>query len=60
MDEEDLVPQRQPPKPKDLTLMGIVELEEYIATLDAEILEREWARGRAMTLAEATEAALSE
>jgi uncharacterized small protein (DUF1192 family) len=37
MDEEDLVPQRQPPKPKDLTLMGIAELEEYIATLDAEI-----------------------
>ena len=37
MDEEDLVPRRQPPKPKDLTLLGIAELEEYIATLDAEI-----------------------
>jgi uncharacterized small protein (DUF1192 family) len=37
MDEEDLAPQRQPPKPKDLTLMGVAELEEYIAGLDSEI-----------------------
>ena len=37
MDEEDLRPQRQPPKPKDLTLWGIAELEEYIAGLEAEI-----------------------
>ena len=37
MDEEDLAPQRQKPKPKDLTLMGIAELEEYIAGLDSEI-----------------------
>jgi uncharacterized small protein (DUF1192 family) len=37
MDEEDLVPQRQPPKPKDLTLLGIAELEEYIAGMEAEI-----------------------
>jgi uncharacterized small protein (DUF1192 family) len=37
MDEEDLVPRRQPPKPKDLTLFGIAELEEYIAGLDGEI-----------------------
>ena len=37
MDEEDLQPQRQPPKPKDLTLLGIAELEEYIAGLEAEI-----------------------
>ena len=37
MDEEDLAPQRQPPKLKDLTLMGIAELEEYIAGLDSEI-----------------------
>ncbi len=37
MDEEDLAPQRQKPKPKDLTLMGIEELEEYIAGLDSEI-----------------------
>ena len=37
MEEEDLLPRNQPVKPKDLTLMGIAELEEYIATLDAEI-----------------------
>ena len=37
MDEEELAPQRQPPKLKDLTLMGIAELEEYIAGLDSEI-----------------------
>ena len=37
MDEEDLVSHRQPPKPKDLTLLGIAELEEYIAGLEAEI-----------------------
>ena len=36
-DEEDLTPQRQPAKPKDLTLLGIAELEEYIAGLEAEI-----------------------
>jgi len=29
MDEEDLLPQRQPVKLKDLTLLGIAELEEY-------------------------------
>ena len=37
MDEEDLAPQRQTPKLKDLTLMGIAELEDYIAGLDSEI-----------------------
>ncbi len=37
MDEEDLAPQRQQPKLKDLTLMGIAELEDYIAGLDSEI-----------------------
>lgn len=37
MDEEDLLPQRQPPKPKDLTLLGIAELEAYIAGLESEI-----------------------
>ena len=37
MEEEDLLPQRQPPKPKDLTLLGIAELEEYIAGLESEI-----------------------
>jgi uncharacterized small protein (DUF1192 family) len=37
MDEEELLPRRQPPKPKDLTLLGIAELAEYIAELEAEI-----------------------
>jgi uncharacterized small protein (DUF1192 family) len=37
MDEEDLTPQRRTPKLKDLTLMGITELEDYIAGLDSEI-----------------------
>lgn len=37
VEEEDLVPQRQPPKPKDLTLLGVAELEQYIAVLEAEI-----------------------
>lgn len=36
-DEDDLRPQRQPPKPKDLTLFGVAELEEYIAALEGEI-----------------------
>jgi len=37
MEEEDLLPQRQAPKLKDLTLMGVAELEEYIAGLESEI-----------------------
>ena len=37
MDEEDLLPQRQPKKPKDLTLLGIAELQEYISGLESEI-----------------------
>ena len=37
MDEEDLLPQRQPVKLKDLTLLGIAEHEEYIAGLEGEI-----------------------
>jgi uncharacterized small protein (DUF1192 family) len=37
IDEEDLIPRNQPKKPKDLTLLGIAELEEYIAALDVEI-----------------------
>jgi uncharacterized small protein (DUF1192 family) len=37
MDEEDLLPQRQKPKPRDLSLLGIAELEEYIAGLEEEI-----------------------
>ena len=37
VDDEDLIPRNQPKKLKDLSLMGIAELEEYIAGLDAEI-----------------------
>jgi uncharacterized small protein (DUF1192 family) len=37
IDEEDMVARNQPRKPKDLTLLGIAELEAYIAALDAEI-----------------------
>ena len=37
MDEDDLMPQRQRPKPRDLSLLGIAELEEYIAEMEGEI-----------------------
>jgi uncharacterized small protein (DUF1192 family) len=37
IDEDDPAPQRQPPKLRDLTLMGIAELEEYIAGLEGEV-----------------------
>jgi uncharacterized small protein (DUF1192 family) len=37
MDESDLEPRRKPAQPKDLTLLGVAELEAYIAELEAEI-----------------------
>jgi uncharacterized small protein (DUF1192 family) len=37
MDEEELEPRRKPRQAKDLTLLGIEELESYIAELEAEI-----------------------
>ena len=37
MDEEDLLPQRQKPKPRDLTVLGVTQLEEYVAELEGEI-----------------------
>ncbi|HTS92514.1 MAG TPA: DUF1192 domain-containing protein [Stellaceae bacterium] len=37
MDEEDLLPQRKKPPPKDLSPMAIAELEGYIEGLQAEI-----------------------
>jgi uncharacterized small protein (DUF1192 family) len=37
MDELELEPRRQPAQPKDLSVMGIAELEAYIAELEAEI-----------------------
>jgi uncharacterized small protein (DUF1192 family) len=37
MDDPDLEPRHRPVQPKDLTLLGIEELEAYIAELEAEI-----------------------
>jgi uncharacterized small protein (DUF1192 family) len=37
MDDEDLPVNRKPVPPRDLTLLGIAELEEYIAGLESEI-----------------------
>jgi uncharacterized small protein (DUF1192 family) len=37
MDDEELLPSRKPAPPKDLSLLGIAELEDYIAGLEAEI-----------------------
>jgi uncharacterized small protein (DUF1192 family) len=37
MDEEDLLPRNQPVKLKELTLLGVAELEEYIGRLESEI-----------------------
>ena len=41
MDEEELLPGRKPPPPKDLALLGIAELEDYIAGLQSEIARAE-------------------
>ena len=37
MDEEELEPRRKATQPRDLSLMGIAELEVYIAELENEI-----------------------
>ena len=37
IDESELEPRRKPPPIKDLSLLGITELEAYIAELEAEI-----------------------
>ena len=37
MDEEELEPRRRPAQPKDLTLMGVEELEAEIARVRVEI-----------------------
>ncbi|MGF1629813.1 MAG: DUF1192 domain-containing protein [Kiloniellaceae bacterium] len=36
MDLNDLEPRKQKPKPKDLDGLGVDELEEYLANLEAE------------------------
>ena len=41
MDEDDLLPSRKPPALKNLALLGIAELEEYIAGLRSEIARAE-------------------
>jgi uncharacterized small protein (DUF1192 family) len=41
MDDEDLLPSKKPAPPKDLTLLGIAELEDYIAGLQSEIARAE-------------------
>ena len=37
MDEDDLPPGKKPAPQRDLTLLGIAELEKYVAGLEAEI-----------------------
>ena len=37
MDESELEPRGKPAQPKDLSTLGIEELENYIADLEAEI-----------------------
>jgi uncharacterized small protein (DUF1192 family) len=37
MDEAELEPRRKPAQPKDLSLMGVAELEAYVAELENEI-----------------------
>lgn len=37
MEEEDLLPRNRPAKKRDLTLLGIAELEAYIIELETEI-----------------------
>jgi uncharacterized small protein (DUF1192 family) len=37
VDDEELLPGRKPAPPKDLSLLGLAELEDYIAGLEAEI-----------------------
>lgn len=41
MDEEDLPQSKKPAPPKDLTLLGIAELDDYIARLRSEIARAE-------------------
>jgi uncharacterized small protein (DUF1192 family) len=37
MDDAELEPRRKPAQPKDLSLLGVAELEAYIAELENEI-----------------------
>jgi uncharacterized small protein (DUF1192 family) len=37
MDEDDLEPQKKKPEPKNLEAMGVEELDDYLAELEAEM-----------------------
>jgi uncharacterized small protein (DUF1192 family) len=37
MDDAELEPRRKPAQPKDLSLLGVAELEAYIAELENEV-----------------------
>lgn len=37
MEPDDLEPQRKKPPPRDLSQLGVAELQDYIADLEAEI-----------------------
>jgi uncharacterized small protein (DUF1192 family) len=37
VDEDDLTPRLKAPKPKDLTVMAVADLEAYIVELEVEI-----------------------
>lgn len=41
MDLDDLMPRSQKPKPRDLSLMSVGDLKDYIADLQAEIARAE-------------------
>lgn len=41
MDAEDLEPRTQKPKPKDLSVLGVAQLQEYIGELKTEITRAE-------------------
>ncbi|HWD57530.1 MAG TPA: DUF1192 domain-containing protein [Stellaceae bacterium] len=41
MDDDDLPASKKPPPLKDLSLLGIAELEDYVAGLQAEIARAE-------------------
>ncbi len=38
MDIEDLEPRNKPARPKDLEVLGVAELEDYLAKLEAEVI----------------------
>ncbi len=38
MDIEDLEPRNKPTRPKDLDVLGVGELEDYLAKLEAEVV----------------------